>query len=676
MKTSTTSCYSCSGGFIHHPLLSFITYKRYNGIVLLSIALIVIVVLGMISNANNVFASEVENPTKVKIWIYFKDKGQEVSDLKSSSQIPTIIAKRMYTLESKKNSRSVRESSSFTSPTNVAITEKALARRRKQLTQQFGTNDNVHVKRSDLSISESSLYSVHDIPIYEDYIERIESILRTDQKIGVRSNWLNAISVADVTQDQVLKIRKMDFVQHIEQVASFKQRTQVTDDPIITTKSSSRTTEQNTIYGLAQEQLSQINVIPLLESNPNLNGTGVTVLICDSGFHRQHRAFKNLKLVAEYDFVYGDTNTDNEQNESSTVGNHGTQCLSALAGYDPYTFMGVAPGVSVLLAKTEDVRSETPAEEDNFIAAIEWGERMGADILSASLGYTDWYSHSKKNYNGVTSPLTRVANIASRYKGIVMVLAAGNEGNEGISTPADAFDSITVGSVDSSGGISVFSSRGPSDDGRVKPEVCARGTKTNVVAPNSESEYTTNSGTSFSTPIVAGCVALAMQMHPDWTPYQVRKAFMLTASQASAPDNNYGWGIVNLAGVMNFSQNSSSTYFNDSPTPCPVTTNLGPLYNSECGWKANRGVCFNGLCRCYLASSTKDSCDIPSAGSSIVTKCGLHNCKGGVCSKEKCQCFYGWSGTDCSIQDAISISSTILFSLNTLVIVFLCIIFM
>nr|CAG4716870.1 unnamed protein product [Naegleria fowleri] len=468
----------------------------------------------------------------------------------------------------------------------------------------------------------------------------------------------------------------MDFVQHIEEVASFKKRTQVSEEPIITTKSSHRKTSQNSIYGLAQEQLSQINVIPILESNPHLNGTGVTVLICDSGFHRQHRAFKNLKLVAEYDFVYGDTNTDNEQNESPTVANHGTQCLSALAGYDPYNFMGVAPGISVLLAKTEDVRSETPAEEDNFIAAVEWGERMGADVLSASLGYTDWYSHAKKNYNGVTSPLTRVVNIASRYKGIVLVLAAGNEGSEGISTPADAFDSITVGSVDSSDFISGFSSRGPSDDGRIKPEVCARGSRTNVVSPNTDSDYTINSGTSFSTPIVAGCVALTLQMHPNWTPYQVRKAFMLTASQATAPDNNYGWGIVNLAAVMNFSQNSSSSYFNDSPTPCPVTTNLGPLYNSECGWKANRGVCFNGLCRCYLSSSTKDSCDIPSTGSSISTKCGLHNCKGGVCSKEKCLCFYGWSGSDCSIQEAISISSKIFLSLNSIVIVFLFIIFM
>ena len=208
--------------------------------------------------------------------------------------------------------------------------------------------------------------------------------------------------------------------------------------------------------------------------------------------------------------------------------------------------------------------------------------------------------------------------------------------------------------------ISYFSSRGPSDDGRIKPEVCAKGSDTNLVSPNTDADYLTSSGTSFATPLVAGCVALIVQKNPTWTPYQVRKALMMTASKKSEPGNDFGWGIVNTLDAMHYIQSNSSfeSTFNDSPESCPMTTNLGPVYNSECGWKANRGVCFNGVCKCYLSST--GSCDIPSSASSITLKCGLYNCKSGICSSsDKCQCFYGWSGLDCSLQAGGSLQESI-----------------
>ena len=604
-----------------------------------------------------------------KVWIYFTDKGSEVENMESFSQIPRIIKERSINLK-RSNSRS---DDWANSPLNVPISEKALQRRRKVLAAL--KEDHTLTKSARTIEDSSSLYSIHDAPIFEDYVDGVKSILRTDQKIGVRSSWLNAITVADISEDQLKKLQNLPFVLKVEKVASFKKSTELESEQVPVPRSLT----QNNYYGSSLEQLRQMNLIEVYQRYPELSGENITMLVCDSGFHiKQHRAFSKLKMVAQYDFVYGDPNTDNEPGESPTTANHGTECVSAIAGYDPYTYMGVAPNVSLLLAKTEDTRSESAVEEDNFIAAIEWGEKLGAEIVSASLGYTDWYSHNNMDYNGLKSPLTRVVNIAARYKGIVMVLAAGNEGMSGIGVPADSFDSIAVGAVNLDGGIASFSSRGPSDDGRIKPEVCARGVSTYLVSPLSDSSYLTSSGTSFSTPLVAGAIALILQKNPTWTPYQVRRALLMTSSKASSPDNTYGWGIVNILAAIQFNDSASfeSNTFNDSPSACPKTTSLGYLYNSECGWKVNRGVCFNGVCRCYLASSNATSCDISSSASSnipFVTKCGLHNCKKGICAQDaSCQCNYGWSGSDCSIPVLLSISSTIEYlAINPLFILFL-----
>jgi hypothetical protein len=110
--------------------------------------------------------------------------------------------------------------------------------------------------------------------------------------------------------------------------------------------------------------------------------------------------------------------------------------------------------------------------------------------------------------------------------------------------PADADSIIACGSVNSMGYISSFSSRGPTYDGRIKPEVCAMGEGNYHAVIGSEDGYSTGSGTSFSTPMISGAAALVMQNHPDWTPMQVREALMMTASQPSDPDNDYGWGII------------------------------------------------------------------------------------------------------------------------------------
>jgi subtilisin family serine protease len=183
------------------------------------------------------------------------------------------------------------------------------------------------------------------------------------------------------------------------------------------------------------------------------------------------------------------------------------------------------------------------------VAGIEWAEGLGAEVVSSSLGYIDWYTF--QDMDGVTAVTTKAANRAATL-GVVVVNAAGNERGSAwghIIAPADGLDVIAVGAVDSSGNISSFSSPGPTYDGRTKPEVCALGVN-NWIAVNradGTSTYGTGSGTSYATPLVAGVAALLLEIHRDWTPAQVRSALLSSASRSSNPDNDYGWGIVNAA---------------------------------------------------------------------------------------------------------------------------------
>jgi hypothetical protein len=170
--------------------------------------------------------------------------------------------------------------------------------------------------------------------------------------------------------------------------------------------------------------------------------------------------------------------------------------------------------------------------------------------MSSSLGYTDWYVW--ENMDGNTAVTTKAVDIATSL-GMICVTAAGNENGyqwNHIIAPADADSVISVGAVNDTSGIAGFSSRGPSFDGRIKPEVCARGVSTACASGNGVS-YTSSSGTSLSTPLVAGAAAVLLSARPTWTPMMVREALMKTANQSNSPDNEYGYGIIDIWEAMN-----------------------------------------------------------------------------------------------------------------------------
>ena len=401
----------------------------------------------------------------------------------------------------------------------------------------------------------------YDLEVSQIYIN---DILELGITIENESRWLNAVSVMCKISD-IEKIAKLKSVKKIEPVIGYKKtKIEYADNSL----SNSRDFD----YGNALAQIEQINVHEL--HNAGYTGEGVIILVMDTGFDLTHNAMANINVIAQWDVINNDSETANETSAetSNSQDHHGTAVLSTIAAYAPGELIGVAFDAEFLLAKTEDVTQEVQQEEDNYIAGLEWGEANGADVVSTSLGYLDWYTY--EDMDGNTAVTTIGIDIAVGL-GMVCVTAAGNEGNDQswyyIIAPADADSVISVGAVRENGLIASFSSHGPTFDGRIKPEVCARGSYTWCINSNSTTTYSQMSGTSLACPLVGGAVALIRQAKPDWSAMEVREAVMMTASQSSNPDNSYGYGIMNAVDAVEYEATVAIDRPDDLPSEFHVT---------------------------------------------------------------------------------------------------------
>jgi subtilisin family serine protease len=412
----------------------------------------------------------------IPVWIYFRDKGPD----------PEF--------------------------STIQITERALDRRQKMN-------------------SSGPLLTYNDIPLYEPYIEQIKPFLK---KIRVRSKWLNAIS-ADITPGNIGYLAEMEIIRRLDLVKAYHKPRPV-EDPV---SGHAYNLYKRTVldYGPSFTQLDQIGVTALHDQG-NF-GQGVLICLLDDGFnlYKIHECFDSFTVVDTWDFINNDRYVD-DPGASPVEGWHGTKTLSAIAGFKQGQLIGPAYKAAYLLGKTEDDNGETPVEEDYWVAGLEWAEMQGADLVSSSLGYIDWYTW--EDMDGKTAVTTIAAGIAIA-NGMIIVNSAGNEGYSAdentLIAPADGELVIAVGAVTSSGERSAFSSVGPTADGRIKPDVAAMGSSVYVAASTSPTAYTYSLGTSFSCPLVAGAIAQLLSADSELSPVEVREALFSTASRARKPNN-------------------------------------------------------------------------------------------------------------------------------------------
>ncbi len=301
-------------------------------------------------------------------------------------------------------------------------------------------------------------------------------------------------------------------------------------------------------YGQGYRQLAMLN--GHLLHRAGATGRGMLLGLLDSGFEGADSlpAFASLRarngIVFTADMVQADGDVYSDHW-------HGRSVLSVIAGDLPGRFLGAAPDVDVALVRTEDADSEFIVEEDHWVRGAELLDSLGCDVLSTSLGYTQFddstQDHSVADLDGHTTRISIAAGIAAR-KGMVVVNSAGNSGQSAwyrISAPADAEGILAVGAVGLERQSAPFSGHGPSADGRVKPDVCAVGWKATGLDVGGHALAPIN-GTSFSAPLMAGVACCLWQLHTDRSAVEVTEAIRRSASHALRPDSDVGYGIPDL----------------------------------------------------------------------------------------------------------------------------------
>lgn len=390
------------------------------------------------------------------------------------------------------------------------------------------------VERRRLRRTAPGLFDQRDLPVAAAYIDAVTS---TGASHCITSRWLNAISVR-ATRTQIDLIAALPFVRAIEPVRGARKIGPVAEPVPLAAypQGGDGANLRDTLdYGVGEYQLEHIHLLPLHELG--YTADGIVIGILDTGFDRSHEAFNEpghpLNVITEWDFINNDANAGIDPGDPSSQHNHGTYILGIVGGYKPGSFIGAAFDAAFILCKTEDVTAEYPAEEDNYVAGLEFIESNGADVATSSLGYIDWYTQA--DLDGLTAVTTIAVNTATE-NGLFVCTAAGNEGHDQdpntshLIAPADAFKVITVGAMyGHAGGTAEFTSDGPTADGRVKPEVLAMGVDVATVSPHNPNNYLEISGTSASTPIVAGVVACLLQAHPTWTMDELREHLLYTA---------------------------------------------------------------------------------------------------------------------------------------------------
>ncbi len=372
-----------------------------------------------------------------------------------------------------------------------------------------------------------------DLPVNPRFIDSLNSVV---PRVLYTSRWLN-FAVVEASAEQISDVESFTFVKEFrEKKTSQKSLKEQKDSKFELEQQLFFAGDPNT-----KEVQEQINLGALHDFG--FFGENVRIAIIDAGFTGLNtmEAFQHLfdenRLIATANFA--------EDNTVFYGHTHGTSVGSIMCGNLGDNYMGAAPNAEYVLIRSETGSTEYLVEEYNWVAAAEFADSLGVDVINSSLGYTrfDWpaQDHTYDDLDGESTIISRAAGIAFQ-KGMLVVVSAGNHGNDSwqyISVPADHPNVLAVGSVDINGELSYFSSTGLTSH-QFKPNIVACG----EYAPYVYSDMVYNgNGTSYASPLVAGAAACLWQAFPEKTPGELFDAIQQSSSKKSNPDNLYGYGI-------------------------------------------------------------------------------------------------------------------------------------
>ncbi|MEL7339049.1 MAG: S8 family serine peptidase [Bacteroidota bacterium] len=384
-----------------------------------------------------------------------------------------------------------------------------------------------------------------DWPVSPTYVR---SVARSASHIRYELRWLNALSV-EADPDQIAQIAQLPFVSKVEALGEMILSQQLGLDPeALLLKAKQKLIQQRQQMGLD------------LFVEAGLDGEGVRIAILDAGFTGVHESpgfehlFDNGQIVAVRDFY-----SDDDKVYAHSA--HGNSVLGCIAGKYGEKLIGAAPNAEFLFARTEHRILENAVEEDHWLAAMEWADQQGADIINSSLGYTN-KRYRYEDMDGKTAPVSRSAGMAAS-KGILVVNSAGNEGSgkwRYIGAPADHPQVLSIGGTQTILPIHVsFGSYGPNALGQRKPNLSAPG----VVSSTSPlSGLSMTSGTSFSAPLVTGFAACVKQKYPDWTLKELFAKLESYGHLYPYYDYAHGYGVPQASKVLE----AKATGYENSPS--------------------------------------------------------------------------------------------------------------
>lgn len=368
------------------------------------------------------------------------------------------------------------------------------------------------------------LYDFYDLPINQQHKDAVLSC--QDIRYVNESRWLNGLIVY-ASQQSISHIRALPCVRTVYPLST---------SPILSITNYD-TTLNESLDSLLIRQTEEFE--PIYFYNHNINGAGITIAVFDAGFPNADKSpalkhlFDNEQIIATYDFV-------RNKEFVYSYNAHGTMVLSCIAGNIKGKNMGLAQGASFLLARTETF-TEPLSEEENWLAAVEWAHRHGANIINSSLGYIH-QRYFNSDMDGTTSLVAQAARIAAR-KGMLVVNAMGNSGGDRwhfMGTPADVDSVLSIAGIDPATGIHInFSSYGPTARYQRKPNVAAFGEA--VVADKKKIKK--SQGTSFSTPLIAGYAACVWQMNPNKSNMEIFSLIEQSGQLYPYFDYAHGYGI-------------------------------------------------------------------------------------------------------------------------------------